>query len=208
MYVPPHFEETDAQEIERLISDFPLAALVCHHDGDFIVNHIPLLHEADNLFVGHVAKANDLHRLFADGTDAVAVFTGEDSYISPNWYPSKQITHEVVPTWNYQIVHLHGRIKFDHGRKAKLAAVGKLTKQHEQGMNGDAAWKMSDAPTEYMDGMLDNIVAFTFAVDRVVAKSKVSQNRHAKDYDAVQSKMQSGGKTRLADAMIRLKSDR
>lgn len=28
-----------------------------------------------------------------------------------NWYPSKQAHHQQVPTWNYCVVHAHGRIQ-------------------------------------------------------------------------------------------------
>ena len=205
MYLPPHFEETDAQQIAELMLHYPLAALVCQHEGEFIVNHLPLFAQSENRLTGHIAKANSLHEILADGTQAVAIFRAEDAYISPNWYPTKALTHRHVPTWNYQVVHLHGRLYFTHDDKAKRAVVGRLTQTYEQMHFGDRAWKMSDAPQDYMQGMLDNIVAFHIEIDRIAAKSKLSQNREQTDYDAVQQQMKATGRTGMADAMGRLK---
>jgi transcriptional regulator len=168
-------------------------------DGAYVVNHLPVLWVEDRL-IGHVALNNDLHRI-ADGADAVFIFRAEDSYISPNWYPTKAETHRHVPTWNYSAVNLHGRLVFDPSRKAKLAVVGQLTKHFEGALNGDEAWKMRDAPRDYMDGMLDNIVAFSVAVGRVEAKSKLSQNREPRDYEAVRDQMRAQGKQDLAHRM-------
>ena len=109
-----------------------------------------------------------------------------------------------MPTWNYQVVHLHGRVQFDHGDKAKRAAVGQLTKQQERRHNGDQEWKMSDAPQDYMTAMLDNIVALSFSIARYEAKNKISQNREAVDFDAVQEAMTASGKTYLAKAMTKV----
>ena len=48
-------------------------------------------------------------------------------------------------------------------------------------MNGAAGWRMADAPADYMTQMLAGIVAFRITVEAVVAKSKLSQNREARD---------------------------
>ena len=79
MYLPPHFEEQNEKEIINLIEQFPLAALVCYSDGEFVVNHIPILRDSDGVYIGHIAKANPLSTLFPNGTNAIAIFNGEDS---------------------------------------------------------------------------------------------------------------------------------
>ena len=199
MYTPTHFAQTDDAEIRGIVAAYPLASCVVAVDGAYVVNHIPMLWVEDRL-IGHVALGNDLHRI-ADGADAVFIFRAEDSYISPNWYPTKAETHRHVPTWNYSAVNLHGRLVFDHSRKAKLAVVGQLTNHFEDALNGEKAWKMRDAPRDYMDGMLDNIAAFSVGVGRVEAKSKLSQNREPRDYEAVRDQMRAQGKHDLARRM-------
>ncbi len=203
MYLPTQFEEHNEKEITNLIEQFPLAALVCFLDGEFIVNHVPLLRESDEVYIGHFAKANPLSTLFPNGTNAIAIFNGENSYISPNWYPTKALDHRQVPTWNYQVVHLHGHIDFENSKKARMVVVGKLTKKYEKLTSGSKEWKMSDAPKEYLDQMLENIVAFKFIVKKITAKSKLGQNRGEKDFKAVMSAMHRIGKPVLASAMKR-----
>ena len=205
MYLPPHFEEVDEDVIANLIEQFPLATIVCQKDGEFIANHIPLLRNDTNSYLGHVAKANSLHTVFPNGMSAIAIFNAENSYISPNWYPTKQKTHLQVPTWNYQVVHLKGQIIFDNSKKAKLLAVGKLTKMYEKIYSGKKEWKMSDAPKDFMEQMLQNIVAFDFHVESVTAKSKVSQNKDKEDYDSVSNMMREQGNNFLTNAMIRIR---
>ena len=203
MYLPPHFEETDSEAIAGLIAKFPLAVIVCVHDDNIIANHIPLLLTAKNELAGHIAKSNRLHELVEDGAAMLAIFRAEDAYISPNLYPTKQQTHRHVPTWNYQTVHVRGRVTFSHEHKDKLAVVGKLTTLQEQAASGHRAWKMSDAPRDFIAHMLDNIVAFRIDIESISAKSKLSQNRDAVDFDGVSDAMRRLGKDGLSAAMDR-----
>jgi transcriptional regulator len=108
-----------------------------------------------------------------------------------------------VPTWNYQVVHIHGTIAFQHDERAKRAAVGLLTVRHERRLNGDAAWRMADAPEDYMAAMLDAIVAFRITVHRTLAKSKLSQNRDAGDHRGAVEGVRATGQAALADSMAR-----
>jgi transcriptional regulator len=180
MYTPAHFAETDPAVVAGVIADHPLAVLVAQTEGGLVANHIPLLRDGEGL-VGHVALANDLHRQLHDGSPVLAIFGAGDAYVSPNWYPSKAGTHRAVPTWNYRVVHVHGRLTWSHAGRDKRRAVHLLTTAMEGRVNGAQGWKMGDAPADYLAGMLDSIVAFNLTMDRVLAKSKLSQNRTAED---------------------------
>lgn len=205
MYLPPHFVETDAAEVAALIAAFPLAALVAQTEQGLIANHIPVIAQPDGSLIGHVALGNDMHRLIGPKTEVIAMFRGEDSYISPNWYPTKAVHHRHVPTWNYQVVHLHGHLAFSHDDKSKRAAVGRLTQLHEGRINGAEGWRMADAPPEYMALQLDGIVAFRMTVTRVLAKTKLSQNRDDVDFAAVADRLNTQGSSDLARRMAGLK---
>lgn len=204
MYLPAHFEETDAAEVAALMAAFPLACLVAATPEGLVANHLPLLVGPDGALIGHVALANDLHRLVAEGQEVMAVFRGEEAYVSPNLYPSKAVHHRHVPTWNYQAVHVHGPIAFRHDEKAKRAAVGLLTREHERRLNGDAGWRMADAPADYLTGMLANIVAFRIEVRRVIAKAKLSQNREPADFAGVVESLEARGRDGMAARMRRI----
>jgi len=208
MYLPEHFREIDAGEIAAVVAAAPLACVVAQTAEGLVANHLPLLVATDGALVGHVALANDMHRLVAEGQEVLAIFRGEDGYVSPNYYPSKPEHHRHVPTWNYQVVHVRGAIGFQHDERTKRAAVGLLTRTHERRVNGAAGWRMADAPADYMTQMLAGIVAFRITVEAVVAKSKLSQNREARDLRGAVEGVRASGKPDLADRMARRADER
>ncbi len=201
MYLPLHFQETSSDEVAAIIEAAPLACIVAQTGSGLIANHIPLLAGPDGTLVGHVALANDMHRVVAEGQEVLAIFRGDDAYISPNYYPTKAEHHSHVPTWNYQVVHVHGAISFQHDERAKRAVVGLLTRHHERRANGENAWRMADAPADYMKQMLASIVAFSISVSRTLAKSKLSQNREPRDYLGAIEGLRASGHDRMAGHM-------
>ena len=203
MYIPPHFREINQTEITAIIEGAPLACIVAQTSEGLVANHIPLLAASDGALIGHVALANDMHRLIGNGQEVLAIFSGEDAYVSPNFYPTKPDHHRHVPTWNYQVAHVHGSIHFQHDTHAKRAAVGLLTRIHERRVNGKAAWRMADAPSDYMEQMLGAIVAIRIEVRRTLAKSKLSQNREERDYLGAIAGLRSTGHEPLAERMER-----
>lgn len=203
MYIPPHFQEIDTAEIAAIMDAAPLACIVAETRAGLVANHLPLLSGAGGILIGHVALANDMHRLIADGQEVLAVFRGEDAYVSPNFYPTKPEHHRHVPTWNYQAVHIHGAITFQHDEHARRAAVGLLTRLHERRLNGADAWRMADAPSDYIDRMLAGIVAFRIEIRRTLAKSKLSQNREERDYLGAVEGLRASGHPGMAERMER-----
>ncbi len=106
-----------------------------------------------------------------------------------------------MPTWNYEVVHVYGEITFQHDSHSKRAAVGLLTRHHERRLNGRNAWRMADAPTDYMEKMLDGIVAFRLTTAKVVAKAKLSQNRELRDYLGAVDGLKASGHADMAERM-------
>src|ERR1700675_1313187 len=126
----------------------PLATLVTLCDSGIVANHIPVetLSEPPphGLIRGHIARANPLWRMYRADTEALAIFQGPQAYISPSFYPSKQETGEVVPTWDYAVVHARGTLKFLHDSVWLRAFVSRLTDAHEA--LRPMPWKIDDAP--------------------------------------------------------------
>ena len=201
MYLPPHFEEVNKDEIRGIIDANPLGCVVAQTDQGLLANHIPLVLSADGTLIGHVAKSNEIHRLIVDQHEVLVIFRGDNAYISPNYYPTKIEHHQHVPTWNYQVVHIYGTISFQYDEKSKRSAVGLLTRTNERRLNGKDAWRMADAPADYMKNMLDNIVSFSIQSNKILAKSKLSQNREAIDYDGAVSGLSSAGHNAMATKM-------
>ena len=186
MYVPKHFEETNVETLHALIRAHPLGALVTLGPDGLDANHVPF--EVDpnptpfGTLLAHVARANPVWREAA-GADVLVLFQGAEIYISPSWYPTKQETAKVVPTWNYAVVHAHGRLRAIEDRDWLRTFVTRLTDRHEGGRPDP--WKVTDAPADYVESMLRGIVGLEIPIARLVGKWKVSQNRPAHDQDGV-----------------------
>ena len=183
MYLPEAFAENRPEALHALIRANPLGAVVIHTDDGFDANHLPFeLDVAEDgrvVLRGHVARKNAMAALSRHGTDALVIFQGASAYISPNWYPSKQATHQVVPTYNYAVVHVHGRLSTIDDPRWVRGLVARLTHKMEQSQ--PVPWKMGDAPADYLDSMIENIVGIEIPVDRMIGKWKMSQNKTAED---------------------------
>lgn len=189
MYTPEHFAAS-ADDAYDLIRHHPLGTLVYVHAGGLDANPIPweleLAASGPPRLIGHVARANPLCAQLPAGAQVLVVFQAEQGYISPNWYPSKQATHQQVPTWNYRVVHVHGRVQLHEDPKWALGTVGKLTRTQEHRAQAalphpGGAWKIKDAPPDYLTAQLAKIVGVEITITRVEAKFKLSQNRSHTD---------------------------
>jgi transcriptional regulator len=204
MYVPEAFRETDPDVVRALITEHPLATLATHAaDGTLTADHIPFLLDpsrgAHGTLVGHVARANPLWRTPGP---ALAIFAGPDAYVSPNWYPSKHEHGSVVPTWNYAVVHAHGTLRAIDDPSPLLGIVGALTRRHEATeaqRSGAEPWRVEDAPPDYIARMLKAIVGIELEIERIDAKSKLSQNRPAADRAGVVAGLRASGRADATD---------
>jgi transcriptional regulator len=206
MYLPPPFTAPPADELHRLIAAHPLGMLVAPTDHGLDAVHIPFLFDpvrADAL-LAHVARANPFWQQVADGAEVLVVFRGVDGYMSPNWYPSKAETHRHVPTWNYEVVHVHGRLRIRDDTRFVRGVVAGLTRVHEAGQ--PVPWKMGDAPADYLDEQMAKIVGLQVEVTRMEGKLKLSQNRDARDFENILGVLEASGQDALAQAMKRTRT--
>jgi len=188
MYVP-HFNAVDEAEARSMVAEYGAGELITTAlDGYPLGTLLPVLWEGD-VVVAHFARANPHWRTIAeaaghpaDGVPALLVCTGPQAYIHPGWYAAKAEHGKVVPTWNYSSVQLTGRARIIEDVDWLRQAVERLTDRHEADHeNGAGRWRVSDAPADYVGGMLKAIVGVELRVERVEAKAKLSQNRSAAD---------------------------
>ncbi|MGS1125432.1 FMN-binding negative transcriptional regulator [Rhodanobacter sp. UC4437_H4] len=176
MYTPKHFVENRIEALHGLIRAYPFATLVTRAADGLTANHLPFELVGEVLH-GHVARGNELARL--DGAEVLLVFQGPDGYISPNWYPSKHETGREVPTWNYAVVHVHGRLRVIDDAAWLRRLLETLTDHHEAGQ--PQPWKISDAPDDHIETSLRAIVGLEVSIDRIEGKFKLSQNHPARN---------------------------
>lgn len=179
MYCPAHFEESRPQVLQALMLARPLATLVTIGEGGLVADHIPLLlavaDDGTTQLHGHVARANPMWRTLHDEAEALAIFQGAASYISPSWYPGKREHGKAVPTWNYVTVHVHGRLRAIEDAQWLRRQIETLTRQQE-GRFAEP-WAVSDAPADYIEKMLGAIVGIELTVTSLQGKWKTSQNQ-------------------------------
>ena len=203
MYIPAAFAETRTDELHRLLRAHPLGMLCTQGPQGLDANHLPFWLDASaggqGRLIGHVARANPLWQQVGASQPVLVVFRGAEGYVSPNGYPSKHETHRAVPTWNYEVVHVHGTLVVHDDEKFVRTAVARLTQVHEAGE--PTPWKMGDAPADYLAQMLHAIVGIEVQITRLEGKRKLSQNRSAADQAGAAPAGQARGNEALAAAM-------
>jgi transcriptional regulator len=183
MYLPKHFEESRVEVMHELIKAHPLGALVTLGSDGLNANHLPIEVDPDpapfGTLRGHVARANPVWRDRAADVEALVVFQGPATYVTPSWYQTKRETGKVVPTYNYAVVHAYGPLRTIEDAAWLRSLVERLTRRFEAPRA--APWQVTDAPAGYIDAQLRAIVGIEIPITRLLGKWKVSQNRSAAD---------------------------
>ena len=188
MYTPSAFRHDALPELHRHILATRLAILVSHGPDGLEASHIPLLLDPNagefGTLHGHLARANPHWQALTAG-EVMVIFPGVDAYISPGFYAAKAEHGKVVPTWNYETVHAYGQAEVFTDAQRLLRLVSALTDRHEA--RQAQPWSVSDAPAEYIDGMLKAIVGFSIPIARLEGKRKLGQNRSDADIQGVKA---------------------
>lgn len=204
MYVPAHFAPPDVESLHRLIVEHPLGVLITGTGGDLDANHIPFEMEAKTGDHGtlraHVARSNPVWSEVKDGDQVLVVFRGEEAYVTPTWYPSKHEFHKQVPSWNYRVAHVHGRIKICDDEKYVRGVVARLTRTYEASQ--PKPWKMTDTQPDFLEMMLKNIVGIEIEVTRLTGKFKLSQNRELRDRVSLGEALKAQGNVEIGQATL------
>jgi len=187
MYMPKHFEEPRTEFMHDLIRSWPLATLVTLSSGGLNANHIPFHLSEDpapfGTLRGHVARANSMWQDLIQDVQAIAVFHGPETYITPSWYPTKKETGKVVPTWNYAVVHAYGDLRVVDDSLWLRSLLEKLVSQNEKPFS--QPWALQDAPADFIQKMIGAIVGIEIVITRLLGKWKVSQNQPVQNREGV-----------------------
>ena len=203
MYVPPHFREDRIDVLQRAIRSAGPATLVSMTADGLFASHIPLMLDPlpapYGTLIGHLAKANPHVRLADPAVRTLVIFQGPNGYITPSYYAAKQEHGKVVPTWNYVAIHAYGMLETFDDPVRLLEVVAKLTDLHETPRA--QPWGVSDAPEDFIQGMLRGIVGIALPIVRLEGKVKMSQNRPAADQAGVIDGLRLDGRDDLAAAV-------
>jgi transcriptional regulator len=168
-------------------------------------SHVPFVLERcdDRVIVQiHLTAKNPLVEL-ADGTRRfLLIVAGDDSYVSNDWYASR----DNVSTWLYEAVHLSGvahlRDRDDnrgHGDALLAASEARLPKQ---------SWDLAQMEPTKRETMLASIRVIDLVVDQIEGQSKLNQHKSDEDHVAVANHLareDDTGSRRLAEKMRALR---
>jgi transcriptional regulator len=211
MYIPNLFQEDRVEVLHDLIRTYPFGTLVTMNAEGLQANHVPFYVESApepfGTLYAHVARANPVWRDLSRNDEALVIFQGPQTYISPSSYLTTKETGMVVPTWNYAVVHAHGRLSPIEDILWLRGFVEELTKTHEAGRA--QPWNISDAPADYIEKQLSAIVGLKLTITQLVGKWKLNQNRPARDRASViQTLLEQGTESSraMAESMKKLKA--
>ncbi|MGP4716070.1 FMN-binding negative transcriptional regulator [Psychrobacter sp. T6-6] len=205
MFTPKAFKEERFDTIKAFIKEQPLATVVVQTQNGLEACHIPMYWQDDGseygCLYGHIAKVNALNDY--DNLDApwLIIFQDAGHYISPNWYPSKAITHKEVPTWNYRSVHIRGSVSLLTDPMVLTEILSELTQDFE--VNQPIPWSLNDAPENYIQALCRAIVGIRISITDIQAQFKLSQNKTVENRAGVLAGLQQCN-TAKADAMAKL----
>jgi transcriptional regulator len=149
--------------------------------------------------LAHVARGNPLWSDAASGDEVLALFKAADAYVSPTWYPGRHDDPRVAPTWDYDVVEVRGRVTVRDDVEFTERVVRSLTDRHEHGRVG--AWRVEDAPREFVDALLRGIVGLEIEVVAITGAAKLSQTKDESDRAFVRGRLAAGSERERAVAV-------
>lgn len=204
MYCPAHFAPPSLAALHDLIRMHPFGALCRLGPNGLDADHLPFEFLPDEgehgVLRAHVARANPLWQTAQPEQPVLVVFQAGDAYVSPSLYPSKTVTHRQVPTWNYQVVHAHGKLQVRDDARFVRALLERLTRTHEAGR--ETPWHMGQSPRAFIDALVAAVVGLEITVTRLEGKLKLSENREADDRLAAAETLRASGASCIGQAML------
>jgi len=188
MYIPNYFKVTNVDEIWDFVQKNSFGTIVTTEQGKPIATHIPLrlIKKGDDFYItGHMAYGNPQWRTFETCEEVLIIFQGANAYISSSWY-----SHENVPTWNYQAIHMYGKASILE-KDELIEELIQMLEKYEETRENPVLWdKLSP---QLLESQLKGIVGFKIKVGEIQAAYKLSQNRNKSDYRNIIEKLQNEG---------------
>ncbi len=169
------FRWDDQVAMLSLIAERGFATLV---DSSLRVAQAPLFVDADKSIYMHLSRNNPIAQ--AMPSRVVAVVTGDDAYISPDWYVSADQT----PTWNYESVEVEGVLTPTDDATLVRILEGLIAK-HESWVIGKKPWTIDKLSPGALDTFVKRIVGVKLTYETLRGTQKLLQNLPIEDRDSV-----------------------
>ena len=178
MYIPKLYREEDRALIVEFLRSNGFPALVSHVGEKLVASHLPVetVENADGslTILGHMSRANPQWKTIGD-QEVLLIFQGAHTYISPRWY-----NHANVPTWNYMMVHVYGKVRMVEGAELR-SLLDSLVNKYES----STGYNLENLPGDMVEKEMKGVAGFALDVTRLDAAYKLSQNRDDESYNNV-----------------------
>lgn len=186
MYLPKRYREEDQKEIIEFLKGNGFPALVSHDGEKLVATHLPVevIENPDGslTILGHMSRANPQWKSFGE-QEVLLIFQGAHTYVSPRWY-----NHVNVPTWNYLMVHVYGKVRMLEGEEL-VALLSQLVKKHET----NTGYSLEGLPADFVEKEIKGVAGFALEVTRMDAAYKLSQNRDDDSYASIVYELEARG---------------
>ena len=108
-----------------------------------------------------------------------------------------------MPTWDYMMAHVYGKLVIHDDVEWLRGQVSALTEKFESGR--DKPWNVADAPEDYVAGQLRAIVGVELEVSRLEISFKMSQNKTKADLEGVIAGLVKDGKVDISNQISQLR---
>ena len=182
LYIPKAHLVEDRKFLHDFMDEYSFVELVTGAP-EIRITHIPVWMDGNRgeygTIYGHISRQNPQTAAFDGKQPAVIVFRGPHSYISPTWYTKT----DVVPTWNFAVVHASGKLRAITEKKEFHELLAKLIRKYE-GVESPA-YDFGKLPESYTSGLMQGIVGFEMQIERLEGKFKLGQERSEADKQSI-----------------------
>jgi transcriptional regulator len=190
LYIPKPQLVEDRRFLHDFMDEFAFVDLVTVAPS-LRITHIPVWLDrtagAYGTIHGHISRQNPQNSTFDGKQTGVIVFHGPHGYISPTWYAQTGNPRNVVPTWNFAVVHATGKLRPVEGHKELSDLLSKLISKFEtyEGTSYDFA----AIDETYKNGLMGGIIGFELEIELLEGKFKLGQDRSPADRQSLLAKL-------------------
>ncbi len=187
LYIPKPQLVEDRRLLHDFMDEFSFVDLVTVSPS-LRITHIPVFLDRNGgsygTIHGHISRQNPQIEAIENKQTAVIVFRGPNGYISPTWYAK---TGNVVPTWNFAVVHATGKLRPVEGKKELNDLLSKLIAKFER--YEGTSYDFSKVDDTYKYGLMGGIIGFELEIELLEGKFKLGQDRSPADKESLLTKL-------------------
>ena len=190
------FRWTDEPAMRAFVAARGFATICAKAPEGPVLAHAPLVVTGAGMLGFHVARGNRIRR-HLDGATVMVSVTGDDFYVSPDWYG----TPDQVPTWNYCAVEIEGRASaLDDA--ALVDQLDSLSATFEATLAPKPAWTRDKMKPDRFESMLPASQGFELVPTAWRGTRKLGQNKTAAERAAMAGALEAIGRHDAA-ALVR-----